>query len=366
MLAQRLTTGLPNKYFVARIESDEFAILIWGQKNERDAVRIAEGLHQILSDPFILQERNVSLSACAGIRLSALGFERPVDLLRDAQTAMKRAKEKGSSSTTVFDSQMRDRSIARVNLESKLSQAIDNHEFFVKFQPVISLKDSAIYGFESFVRWRPSNTREISASDFIPLAEKTQQIFKIDRFVLHEASRQFTKWQEQYQIGQSLWISVNVSSRHMANEGLTWNLQQILAATGLEPSRLNLEFTEKMLMEESNQTIIVLNQLKEIGVQLSIDDFGKGYTSLSYLRHFPFDYLKLDRAFIFENDWDMANLVIELAHKLNLKVIAEGVENQDQLDHMRNLNCDLAQGNFISTDLNAESAGKMLSQVGIP
>lgn len=364
LLAQRLKECLRKEDTVARLGGDEFAILIRGVKDEGEAAKVADDLHKALSKPFYLKDRQVNLSAGAGVSLSALGYDRPIDLLRDAETAMYRAKEKGKARIAIFDKRMRDKSIARMNLESRLSQAIENQEFRVKYQPIVSIEGSSIFGFEALVRWQQSQDLQISAADFISLAEKTQFIFDIDMIVLRTACIQLGKWQKQFALDKPFWVSTNLSGRHMADNGFIRNLQQILEDTGLTPNNLNLEFTEKTLMEENEKTMIVLKKLRELGVQVSIDDFGTGYSSLSYLRYFPVDYIKIDRSFIFKEDWEITNLITELAHKLNLKVIAEGVENNEQFAQLQKLNCDFAQGNFFSKAVDAEDVGDMLKNIG--
>jgi EAL domain-containing protein (putative c-di-GMP-specific phosphodiesterase class I) len=277
---------------------------------------------------------------------------------------MYRAKEKGRAETAVFNQGMRDRSIARLNLETKLSQAVEHDEFRVHYQPIVSIDKSNIVGFEALVRWQQSHGSLIVAGDFINLAEQTQFIFDIDMIVLREASKQLKEWQKRFSTAAPIWVSVNLSSRHISNKALIETVAEILAESGLNPTNLNLEFTEKSLMEEDSETILVLNKLKDMGVRMSIDDFGTGYSSLSYLRHFPVNYIKLDRTFTFEEDWDIASSIIDLSHKLDLEVIAEGVEKQDQLDRLRDLQCDFAQGNYFSTDVNSDKVAILLGEMG--
>jgi EAL domain-containing protein (putative c-di-GMP-specific phosphodiesterase class I) len=204
----------------------------------------------------------------------------------------------------------------------------------------------------------------IAASEFISLAEDTQFIFAIDMIVMQAACRQLKAWQRRFKSAESLWVSVNLSSRHIANRELIGAVQQVLEESNLTANCLNLEFTEKTLMEENGESIVVINQLREIGVQLSIDDFGTGYSSLSYLRRFPVNFIKLDRSFTIEEDWEIATLITDLAHKLELKVIAEGVEQQAQLAQLREIHCDLAQGNLFSTEVNPEKAETLLAGEG--
>jgi len=362
LLARRLNGFLRDKDTLARMDGDGFAILVQGIKLESEAINFAQTLHKAIAKPITLNDRQVNLNAGVGISLSSFGYEKPIDLLRNAETAMYRAKEKGRAGTAIFNKNMRDRSIARLNLESKLSHAVENNEFSVKYQPIVSIQKSSIIGFEALVRWQQTHGSLITASDFISLAEETQFIFDIDMIVLRTASNQLKEWQHQFKAAAPVWVSVNLSSRHISNRGLIAAVQQILDESSLEPSNLNLEFTEKTLMEENSETILILNKLREMGVRLSIDDFGTGYSSLSYLRHFPVNYIKLDRSFIFEEDWEIATLITDLAHKLNLEVIAEGVEKQEQLNRLRDLKCDFAQGNYFSTDVDPEKAAKMLNE----
>jgi len=293
-----------------------------------------------------------------------LGYEKPIDLLRNAETAMYRAKEKGRAGTEVFNQGMRDRSIARLNLETTLSQAVEKGEFRVHYQPIVSIEKSSIIGFEALVRWQQAQGSLITAGDFINLAETTQFIFDIDMIVLREATKQLKAWQNELATAPPFWVSVNLSSRHISNRALIDSVREILEDSKLDPKYLNLEFTEKSVMEENSETILVLNKLREMGVRLSIDDFGTGYSSLSYLRHFPVNYIKLDRTFTFEEDWDIAHLITDLAHKLKLEVIAEGVEKLGQLDRLRDLHCDYAQGNYFSADVNSDKVIELIIQMG--
>ena len=364
LLARRLNGFLPEKDSLARMGSDEFAILLHGVKEEDEALKFARALHKIIAKPITLNDRQVNLNAGMGISLSTLGYEKPIDLLRNAETAMYRAKEKGHAETAIFNQSMRDRSIARLNLDSKLSQALEKEEFRVHYQPIVSIEKSNIVGFEALVRWQQSHGSLIAAGDFISLAEQTQFIFDIDMIVLRAASRQLKEWQKIFTTAAPIWVSVNLSSRHISNRALIESIEEILSESGLNPTNLNLEFTEKSLMEEDSETILVLNKLKDMGVRMSIDDFGTGYSSLSYLRHFPVNYIKLDRTFTFEEDWDIASSIIDLAHKLDLEVIAEGVEKQDHLDRLRDMQCDYAQGNYFSPDVDSDKAALLINQTG--
>jgi diguanylate cyclase (GGDEF)-like protein len=364
LLARRLNGFLREQDSLARMGSDEFAILLHGIRTEEEALKFASALHKIISKPITLNGRQVNLNAGMGISLSTFGHEKPIDLLRNAETAMYRAKEKGRAGTAVFNQGMRDRSIARLNLDAKLSQALEKEEFRVHYQPIVSIEKSNIVGFEALVRWQQSHGSLIAAGDFISLAEQTQFIFDIDMFVLRAASRQLKQWQKCFSTGAPIWVSVNLSSRHISNRALIENIQEILAESALNPTNLNLEFTEKSLMEEDSETILALNKLKDMGVRMSIDDFGTGYSSLSYLRHFPVDYIKLDRTFTFEEDWDIASSIIDLAHKLDLEVIAEGVEKAAHLDRLRDMKCDYAQGNYFSPDVDSNKAAVLIDQMG--
>jgi len=364
LLTRRLNGFLRDTDRLARMDGDEFAILLHGIQHEEEALKFAQELHKVISKPITLNGRQLNLNAGVGIGLSELGFEKPIDLLRNAETAMYRAKEKGRAGTEVFNQGMRDRSIARLNLETKLSQAVENHEFRVHYQPIVSIEKGNIIGFEALVRWQQSQGSLIAAGDFINLAEQTQFIFNIDMIVLREATKQLKIWQNDLVAAAPVWVSVNLSSRHISNRALIDTVQEILQDSKLDPKNLNLEFTEKSVMEENSETILVLNKLRDMGVKLSIDDFGTGYSSLSYLRHFPVNYIKLDRTFTFEEDWDIARLITDLAHKLELEVIAEGVEKLAQLDRLRDLQCDYAQGNYFSPDVNSDKVAGLISQMG--
>lgn len=362
-LSERLKQLLRNDDVLARLGGDEFGLLVMGVKDDKAAEKLADAIHEELVNAFNLNDRQVYVTAGVGISLSTLGYETPVDLLRNAETAMYRAKIKGKAQTAIFDKYMRDGSIARINLESRLGRAIENHEFRVKYQPVVSLEEPGILGLEALVRWQQAEDFQLTAADFITLAEKTQFIFDIDQIVLRTASSQLVEWKRQFADDKPFWVSINLSGRQLGENRLIPNLQQILEETGLAPNSLNLEFSEKSLTEDNNNTTGMFNKLRDLGVRVSIDDFGNAFSSLSYLRHFPVDYLKVDRSYLLREDWDIANLVMEMAHKLNLKVIAEGVETKEQFDQLKKLNCDFAQGNFISEPVDVKGVGKLLGDM---
>ncbi|MBE9167283.1 EAL domain-containing protein [Pleurocapsales cyanobacterium LEGE 06147] len=335
---------------VARLGGDEFAILLENLPNEHEAYKVAQRIQQELSISFNLNGQEVFTNASMGIVLSSIGYEQIEELLRDADIAMYRAKAKGRGRYEVFDTVMRSQVLSVLQLENDLRQAFERDELIVYYQPIVSLTTQEIVSFEALVRWHHPQRGLICAAEFIPIAEEIGLIVPIDRWVLREACRQMKAWQEERQISSSSTISVNLSSRDLIQPNLVEQIRQILDETGLEASSLNLEITESAIIENPESAAVLLAELKALGIGLSLDDFGKGYSSLNYLHRFPIDLIKIDRSFISRilESLEIVRAIVTLGNSLGLKIVAEGVETSEQLALLQQLSCQYAQGYLFS------------------
>jgi diguanylate cyclase (GGDEF)-like protein len=352
---------------VARLGGDEFVILLDDIRDISDATYVADRIQREISTASLLSEHTAYVTASMGIVLSASGYDDPEDILRDADIAMYRAKGNGRARYEIFDTTMRDRILKRLNLENELRQAIERGDLRVYFQPIVSLSDNQLIGFEALVRWQHHERGIIPPLEFIPLAEETGMIILIDRWVMREACRQMHEWQMIAPQFRSLTINVNLSGRQIAQPDLIETIAQILQETGLEPRCLNLELTESVIMESFENTIGVLSGLRELGVQIQIDDFGIGYSSLNYLSQFPLTALKIDRSFVRLMQRDQTHLkiiqaIVTLSHGLGIDVVAEGVETTSQLDQLKALGCQYIQGALISMPVDSEKARTFLDK----
>jgi diguanylate cyclase (GGDEF)-like protein len=346
---------------VARLGGDEFAVLLDGLETECDAVRVAERVLESLARPFNLGGHEVYTAASIGITLSTHGYVDPENVLRDADTAMYRAKEKGKARYELFDAEMHADALARLRLENDLRRAVENQEFEVYYQPIVSLHAGGLTGFEALVRWHHPERGMVAPTEFIPLAEETRLIGEIGEWVLYEACRQMSEWRELLPAHRSLNVSVNLSGKQLTQPGLVERVRQTLHETNLPPHCLKLEITESAVMDNAEAAASALALLRSLGIQLSIDDFGTGYSSLSYLHRFPVDTLKIDRSFVSRmceggENAEIVRTVVTLAANLGMAVVAEGVETEEQHALLEALNCEYGQGYLYSRPLNAEGA----------
>jgi diguanylate cyclase (GGDEF)-like protein/PAS domain S-box-containing protein len=344
--ARRLEGWLRPGDTVARLGGDEFALLLDEVRGVQDATRAAERLQRGLEGPFHLSGHEVFSSASIGIALSTTGYHRPADMVRDADTAMYRAKALGRARHAVFDQAMHARAVALLRLETDLRRAVERGEFVLHYQPVVSLAEDRVSSFEALVRWNHPENGLVMPNDFIALAEETGLIVPLGGWVLREACRQMAAWAGAAQ-GAPL-VSVNLSPRQLANPGLVAEVRRVLEASELEPGRLGVEITESALMEGGDVRARLL-ELRGLGARLLLDDFGTGYSSLSYLLRFPIDVLKLDASFVHGLELDSEKVeivrsIVTIGHNLGMKVIAEGVENAQQVGLLRALGCDYGQG----------------------
>jgi diguanylate cyclase (GGDEF)-like protein len=364
--AERLERILRPIDTLARFGGDEFAILLSGMTDATDAVRVAQRIQDELSQPFVLDKNSATATASIGIALSSTGYDRADDILRDADIAMYRAKENGKARYELFDHGMHARAVSRLQLESDLRQAIEQREFCVYYQPIVSLQTGRLAGFEALVRWNHPRRGLVSPADFIPVAEETGLIVPIGQWVLHEACAQVRQWQIDSPSHRSLSLSVNLSARQVAQPDLLHRIKEALETSKLNPHCLKLEITESVVMENAEAAAQMFKQLRLLGVQLSIDDFGTGYSSLSYLHRFPLNYLKIDRSFVMrlttDNDNAIVRTISTLARNLGMEVIAEGIETEEQFQQLKMLGCEYGQGFLFSRPVANESVKHLLAQ----
>lgn len=364
-LAARLAALLRPTDTVARLGGDEFTILLEGIKNSSDAIQVASRLQAELKLPFNLGEQEVFTTVSVGIALSALGYERSSDMLRDADIAMYRAKRTGTGRYEIFHPQMHVEAVARLQMETELRQAVKRQELRIHYQPIVSLVTGCVTGFEALLRWQHPQRGLIYPGEFISVATATGLLIPIDRWVLAQACYQTKQWQEQYPAQEPLTISVNLCHLGWAQPDLIEHLNQVLRSTNLDAQSLKLEITENVIMEADLEATDKLSQLRDLGVQLEVDNFGTGYSSLARLHRFPINGLKIDRCFISGGDvargnFALVEMIVTLAKKLGVNVTAEGVETAEQLAQLRELKCEFGQGYFFSHPLKARAVDALL------
>ena len=349
---------------VARLGGDEFAILLHSARPSEDATGLARRIIEQFSVPIHLGGRQMFASMSVGIALSSSAGT-PEDLLRNADTAMYHAKTGGRARFEVFDEKMRERAIARLEIETELRKAIDENQLVVFFQPQVSLPGRRISGCEALVRWRHPQRGLIPPAEFISIAEETDLIVPLGRWVLAEACREMSDWQRRFAFEPPLTISVNVSFKQLQGAGFVEDVKRIIAETGVLPGTLRLEMTESTVMTNAGETINALVRLKELNVGLEIDDFGTGYSSLSHLSRLPFDTVKIDCSFISKlgtegESTEIVRAILDLARSMSMNVVAEGVETSDQLRTLNALGCSHAQGYLFSKPVDAGAAAVLL------
>jgi diguanylate cyclase (GGDEF)-like protein len=366
-ISQRLRTCLRPGDIVARLGGDEFVILLDDMREMHDATRVAERVQTELKEPFDLSGHEVFTSASIGIALSTAGHDLPEYLLRDADTAMYRAKSRGKARYEMFDEAMHARAVAQLRLETDLRRALEREEFIVRYQPIVELKSNRVMGFEALIRWMHPERGMVPPADFISIAEETGLIIPIGLWVLRTACAQTAAWLKRFPHNGHLSISVNLSARHFQQATLVQQVLSVLQETGLPAQHLKLEITESMLMDDPESHKTMIRDLRTAGVQVQIDDFGTGYSSLSYLQRFSVDTLKIDRSFINSREgtetWDIVQTIISLARDLGVNVIAEGVETEEQTQRLKDLNCDHAQGFLFKEPVDPESAEALLKRI---
>lgn len=368
-VARRLESCLLPYDTIARIGEDSFAMLLRHLPNSNEAQQRSSYVWQVLHLPFVLNDSLIRSSASIGIVDRTIGYDRAPDFLRAADVACSNAKRRGIGQTVLFDARMQTEELDRLQLEADLQQAIQLKQFQLYYQPIVCLKTNRVTGFEALIRWQHPTKGWVSPAEFIPLAERTGLISAIGQWVLTEACSQLLRWQDQLECFLPLSMAVNLSGIQLTQPELVDEIRQLCVGFDLNKVQLKLEITESVLMKNAEIAISVLEQLKQNQVQVCIDDFGTGYSSLAYLHCLPIDILKIDRSFVSrmledEKNHSIVRAIIALSDALGLAVVAEGVETQAQLDGLRSLNCDYAQGYLLSRPMPTVAVAEWLQDFG--
>jgi len=365
--ARRLEQAVRPGDTVARLGGDEFAVLLEDVTEPGDAVRVAERIQGSLKNPIKLENQEVVSTASIGIAMSQTGYEKAEDVLRDADTAMYRAKSEGRARHEVFDSAMHARAVSLLKIENELRQAIEREEFRVFYMPIVSLATGRIDGFEALVRWQHPERGIVAPFDFMGVAEDAGLIIAIDRWVLRRACREVRDWQQRFPDGDRLTVSVNLSAKQFHHSDLVETIRGAITDSGLPGESLGIEITEGVLIDNTSTAGEMLGEMRKLGARIYLDDFGTGYSSLSYLQRFPIDAVKIDRSFVSRlgpkaEGHEIVQAIVTLAHNLGMRVIAEGIETNDQLGLLRRLKCGYGQGWLFSKPIPHEEAGELLLQ----
>jgi diguanylate cyclase (GGDEF)-like protein/PAS domain S-box-containing protein len=366
-MAARLSVCLRPGDTFARLGGDEFAIFL-ENTSLSSATSVAYRLLEALSEPFRIGSRDVLVHATVGIEFSDAISTKADELLRNADVAMYVAKSKGKARFELFDPSMHTAALRRLEMKGELQHAIENEEFVLHYQPIVSLAGGALLGIEALVRWNHETRGLIAPLEFIPLAEETGLIIPLGRWVLHEACRQADAWPIE---NPEISISVNVSPKQFQHPGLVEDVANALWDSHIDPSILTIEITESVLIHDTDAAIEKLTRLKDFGVRIAVDDFGTGYSSLGYLKRFPIDILKIDKSFIdgvgnSTEEAAIAHAIIKLGGSLGLEVVAEGIEEPEQVDALQSLRCERGQGFFFSRPVDAERMGEILAAGRFP
>jgi PAS domain S-box-containing protein len=356
----------PKDDTLARLGGDEFTVLLDDIRDPSDAIRVAERIQGSFAEPFVICGQDVFTTVSIGIIANST-HATAVDVLRDADTAMYRAKLHGGSRCEVFDQAMHEHSVNRLNLETDLRKALERKEFRVYYQPIIALRTGNISGFEALLRWQRPEKGLVSPAEFIGLAEETGLIVSIGNWVFRTACEQARQWDLEYPQEVPLTMSVNISARQFMQDDLVTQVEKILRESQVTPTAIKLEITESVTMGDAERTIRVVNELKKLGLGFSIDDFGTGYSSLSYLRRFPMDTLKIDRSFVSNlksnpENREIIRTIIGLARNLGMDVVAEGTETAEEISYLKTLDCEFAQGYFFSKPVDSVAAQALLRE----
>jgi diguanylate cyclase (GGDEF)-like protein/PAS domain S-box-containing protein len=371
-LAERLKNRLRPEDVLARFGGDEFAVLLEEAADASEVIRVAQRIGEALRETFTVNDHQVNLSTSVGITLgSAHTNDDPEGMLRQADAAMYQGKEQGPGRYAVFDPAMQTRAQERIELEAELRRALEQGEFVLFYQPEVSLHDGSMVGFEALLRWRHPERGLLKPSAFMPLAEETDLITPIGRWVLEEACRQAKRWEEEHPLASPMMMEVNLSARQLARRGLAQTVEEALRRTNLAAHALALDITETVLIGASEHNAQALEALKKMGIRLYLDDFGTSYSSISYLKRLPVDRVKVDRMFVKglggnATDTALVRMIIDLCHTLGIEVLAEGVETSDQAALLKDMGCDLGQGYYFARPLRSEELAEQLPEAFLP
>jgi diguanylate cyclase (GGDEF)-like protein/PAS domain S-box-containing protein len=371
-VAECLRNRLRTEDVLARFGGDEFAVLLEDTAGTSQVIRVAQRIAEDLREPFTVDDFQVSVSTSIGITLgTAHANDDPEGMLREADAAMFRAKEQGPGRYALFDPAMQARAQERLELEAELRRALEQGEFVLYYQPEVSLHDGKMVGFEALLRWQHPERGLLKPSAFVPLAEETDLITPIGRWVLEEACQQAKRWEEERPLASPMTMEINLSSKQLRRQGLVRTVEEALARADLEAHTLALDMTETVLIRTSEDNTQALDALKEMGVRLGLDDFGTGYSSLSYLKRLPVDRVKVDKSFVNglgENATDTAlvRMIIDLCHTLGVEVLAEGIETSEQAVLLSDMGCDMGQGYYFARPLLGEELAQRLPKAFLP
>ncbi|PZO38316.1 MAG: two-component system response regulator [Pseudanabaena frigida] len=367
IVAKRLVDCLRSGDTVARLGGDEFVMLLEEVQDINDVIEVVQRIQETLKVPILVDNHEIFISTSIGVALNSNNYTQPDELLRDADTAMYRAKEKGRERYEIFAPSMHTEAIKKLRIENDLRRAIERQEFRVHYQPIVSLKSRQILGFEALVRWQHPEQGLITPADFITLAEDAGVIEAIDLWVLEKACTQLRTWQDRFPTAKDITMNVNLSGKQFSKPDLVSKIEQILQKTNVANSSLKIEVTESVLIEKTSLATQILSELQALNIKVCIDDFGTGYSSLSYLHRFPIHTLKIDRSFISRldsnsGDGEIVKAIIILGINLGLNVIAEGVETEAQLSFLETHNCHAGQGYYLFKPLQADAIATLLER----
>ncbi len=361
-VSSRLRACIRGDGTVARMGGDEFTVLVEDITDPSNAIRVADRIQSSLRQPLLLDGLEIFKSASIGIALTSQGTSAEA-VLQNADIAMYRAKDNGKACSEIFDRAMHEQVLDRLRLEAKLRYALENKELSLHYQPIVAVDTGVVQGFEALLRWQLPDSSSVPPSTFVPVAEQSGLIVPISVWVLRTACFEAAKWQQRYPAEPPLYVCINISAKHFSHAGFVGHLQDALEESGVDPRCITIELTESLAMSDVAGTSETMSQLRSLGVSLSIDDFGTGYSSLSYLRRFPVDTLKIDQSFVKTMDaenYAIVKTIIGLAHNLDLKVVAEGVETINQRRLLAFAGCGLAQGHLFAEPMRAESVAAFI------
>jgi len=366
--ADRIQGSLRDIDTLARLGGDEFAILLEDIEEGNYGSMVAERLQEDLKRPFVVNGEEVYAPASFGVVDNTQDYGLPEDIIRDADSAMYHAKEKGRAQFKVFDKKLHEKALHLLQRETDLRKAIHKKEFVTHYQPIVSLKSRSIVGFEALIRWNHPQLGLIHPDSFISIAEETGLIIPITRLMVEEACHDLISWHERVKHIQKLTMNVNISSRHFLQPSLLKDIKEVLNKIDLPPDHLKLEITETALMEDVEDTVLLVQRMRDYGLQIVIDDFGTGYSSLSYLQRLPIDTLKVDRSFVSrirntpDGNRNIVEAIVSLAHRLDMIVVAEGVETLEQYTILLDMNCQFGQGYLFSKPLTKSKVDELIEE----